>query len=167
MKLVIHRLVHINRETINRLFDPMNVHDTSSSVRQSQNAVMLFVLIVFLLVSIGCSAAVTLTLDEYLHFQYGTKVLNGDSTCFDDSKMPVSVLNALPSGLASQLPDGLWKIALERFAVARLVTILISMLVACLIFSWSRSLPCTDSSLRSFHSYFTFSTRTSSLIPSS
>jgi hypothetical protein len=118
----------------------MNVHNTSSSARQSQNAVMLLVLIVFLLVSVGSSAKVSLTLDEYLHFQYGTKVLNGDSTRIDDSSMPISVLNALPSGLASQLPDGLWKIALGRFAVARLVTILISMLVACLVFTWSRSL---------------------------
>lgn len=79
-------------------------------------------------------------MDEYLHYQYGGNILNGNSTRFDDSKMPISVLNALPSGLASLLPDGLWKVALGRFAVARLVTILASTLVAYLVFLWSRSL---------------------------
>jgi len=118
----------------------MKAYVTSSSARQSQNAAMLLILIVFLLISIGSSAKVSLTLDEYLHYQYGQQILNGDSTRFDDSKMPISALNALPSGLASLLPGGLWKVALERFAVARLVTILVSMLVAYLVFTWTRSL---------------------------
>jgi len=101
---------------------------------------MLLVLIIFVLLSISSSAKVSLTLDEYLHYQYGGNVLSGNSTRFDDSKMPISVLNLLPKGLASLLPDGFLKIALERFAVARLVTIIVSMLVAYLVFSWSRSL---------------------------
>jgi len=54
--------------------------------------------------------------------------------------MPISALNALPSGLASLLPDGLLKIVLTRFAMARLVTIIFSMLAAYLVFTWSRSL---------------------------
>jgi hypothetical protein len=118
----------------------MKVYAAGSNVRQSQNAVLLLILIIFLLISIGSSVKISLTLDEYLHYQYGIKVLGGDSTRFDDSKMPISVLNALPSGFASLLPDGLWKTALGRFAVARLVTILVSMLVAYLVFIWSRSL---------------------------
>jgi hypothetical protein len=118
----------------------MKVYDTSSITYQSQNVAMLLILIIFVLVSISSSARVSLTLDEYLHYQYGTNVLNGDSTRFDDSKMPISALNALPSRLASLLPDGLLKVALGRFAVARLVTIIASTLVAYLVFVWSRSL---------------------------
>ena len=101
---------------------------------------MLLLLIVFVLISISSSAKVSLTLDEYLHYQYGVSVLNGNSTRFDDSKMPISALNALPGRLASFLPEGLLKVALGRFAVARLVTIIVSMLVAYLVFHWSRSL---------------------------
>ena len=118
----------------------MKVYNASSRAYQNQNVVMLLVLIIFVLLSISSSAKVSLTLDEYLHYQYGGNVLSGNSTRFDDSKMPISVLNLLPKGLASLLPDGFLKIALERFAVARLVTIIVSMLVAYLVFSWSRSL---------------------------
>jgi 4-amino-4-deoxy-L-arabinose transferase-like glycosyltransferase len=118
----------------------MKVYNENPIAHQNQNVAMLLVLIVFVMISIASSAKNSLTLDEYLHYQYGVKMLGGDSTRFDDSKMPISVLNALPSGLAFLLPDGLWKVALERFAVARLVTILVSTLVAYLVFTWSRSL---------------------------
>ncbi len=118
----------------------MKVLNASSRAYQNQNVAMLLVLIIFVLLSISSSAKVSLTLDEYLHYQYGGNVLSGNSTRFDDSKMPISVLNVLPKGLAPFLPDGFLKVALERFAVARLVTIIASMLVAYLVFSWSRSL---------------------------
>ncbi len=38
-----------------------------------------------------------LTYDEGNHYRYGQNILNLDSTRFDDSKMPFSALNALPS----------------------------------------------------------------------
>ena len=118
----------------------MMVNSKSSSTYQSTNTAMLLLLIVFVLISISSSAKVSLTLDEYLHYQYGLRVLNGDSTRLDDSSMPISALNALPVNLASFLPEGLLKVVLGRFAVARLVTIIVSMLVAYLVFTWSRSL---------------------------
>jgi hypothetical protein len=36
------------------------------------------------------------TLDESGHYRYGRRILGGHATRFDDSKMPVSALNALP-----------------------------------------------------------------------
>jgi hypothetical protein len=101
---------------------------------------MLLVLIIFVLISISSSIKVSLTIDESFHHQYGENILNGNSTRFYDSTMPISALNVLPSGLASFLPDSLLKTALGQFTVARLVTIIVSMLVAYLVFTWSRLL---------------------------
>lgn len=118
----------------------MKVSNSAGSFRLSQNTVLLLFLIIFALISIASSSNVSLTLDEYLHYQYGMNILNGNSTRFDDSKMPISALNALPGRLASFLPEGLLKTVLARFAVARLVTIISSMFVAWLVFAWARSM---------------------------
>lgn len=118
----------------------MKAYNANSSARHNQNVVALLILILFILISILSSVKVSYTMDENLHYQYGENILNGDATRFDDSSMPISVLNALPAKLAFFLPAGRLKIALGQFTVARLVTIIFSMLVAYLIFSWSRLL---------------------------
>ncbi|MCJ7434008.1 MAG: glycosyltransferase family 39 protein [Anaerolineales bacterium] len=79
-------------------------------------------------------------MDEPNHLQYGQNILNGDSNRFDDSKMPVSAWNALPAKIASYLPEGIIKNYLEKKATARLMTTLFSMLVAFMVFHWSRKL---------------------------
>ncbi len=78
--------------------------------------------------------------DEAKHFKYGMNILNGNSDRFDDSKMPVSALNALPAKLALFLPDSQLKIYLEKIFVARFVTILFSAFAAYIVFHWSRKL---------------------------
>jgi hypothetical protein len=54
--------------------------------------------------------------------------------------MPVSAWNALPAKIASYLPEGIIKIYLEKMVTARLMTTLFSMLVAWMVFHWSRKL---------------------------
>ena len=81
------------------------------------------------------------TYDEPAHFRYGVRILGGNSNRFDDSKMPFSALNAFPSKLAGILPvneriNGL----LTSLFAARMITLLVSTLVAFLVFFWSRSL---------------------------
>jgi Dolichyl-phosphate-mannose-protein mannosyltransferase len=56
----------------------------------------------------------------------------------DDSKMPVSALNALPGKIASYLPVGKFQQCLGTLATARLVTVVISVLLGYLCFHWSR-----------------------------
>src|SRR5207247_11329256 len=48
----------------------------------------------------------TLTEDEPVHYRYGVNVLDGDSTRFDDSKMPATALNALPARVGTRLRPG-------------------------------------------------------------
>jgi Dolichyl-phosphate-mannose-protein mannosyltransferase len=56
----------------------------------------------------------------------------------DDSKMPVSALNAFPGMIASHLPVARLQTSLRSLFTARLVTIIISMLLGYLCFHWSR-----------------------------
>ena len=82
----------------------------------------------------------SLTNDAPEHLGYGLRILHGDATRFDDSKMPVSAWNALPKRLAEMLEPG----ALQRFlaadATARYPTMVASLVLAWLVFHWSRKL---------------------------
>ncbi len=84
----------------------------------------------------------SLTADEGDHYKYGLKILslNGARLGGDDSKMPITALNAVPARLATALPIGALRTFLEQFIAARLVTILFSAAVALVIFHWARSL---------------------------
>jgi Gpi18-like mannosyltransferase len=82
----------------------------------------------------------SLTADEAKHYRYGENILAGDSNRFDDSKMPISALNALPARLAGFLSDGALKTWLQKFIVARMMTLLFSALVAFVIFIWARKM---------------------------
>ncbi|MEQ1896578.1 MAG: glycosyltransferase family 39 protein [Vicinamibacterales bacterium] len=73
----------------------------------------------------------SITYDEPRHFLYGQHILKGDSSRFDDSKMPVSALNALPGRLVPSL---------DTVEAGRYVTVLFSLLVALLVFTWARQL---------------------------
>lgn len=99
-------------------------------------ALMLF----FLGLSLFSAVGKSLTVDEPYHYQYGMNLLNGDSNRFDDSKMPFSLWNALPAKIASYLPDGVLRSNLEKMITARGMTILFSLVVALMVFYWSRQL---------------------------
>lgn len=94
----------------------------------------------FLTISALSIRGKALTYDEPYHYQYGVNILNGDSTRFDDSKMPFSAWNALPARISAYLPGGTLRDNLEKMVVARLMTTLYSVLVALMVFSWSRQL---------------------------
>ena len=82
----------------------------------------------------------TPTYDEPDHFRYGQKILGLDSTRFDDSKMPVSALNAIFWKLATLLPPGQLGSNLERLEAGRIVTVAFSLAVAVLVFHWASRL---------------------------
>jgi len=97
-------------------------------------------LLFFFVISVLSIRGRSLTYDEPWHYQYGANILNGDSTRFDDSKMPFSAWNALPAKIASYLPEGILRQALEKMVVARMMTTLFSLLVAWVVFCWSYKL---------------------------
>ena len=104
--------------------------------------ILAFFIVVFF-ASINTSSILrgySLTRDEDKHYLYGENILSGDSTRFDDSKMPATALNALPQKIA-QISGNKQLIRLgERFYTARAVTIFFSCLIAFLVFYWSRTL---------------------------
>lgn len=100
-----------------------------------------FMLITFFLLNSAFSiVGKSLTYDEPYHYKYGVNILDGNSTRFDDSKMPLSAWNALPAKIASFLPEGTLKINLEKMVTARLMTTIFSALIALFVFYWSREL---------------------------
>ena len=103
-------------------------------------AAVLFLLSVILLLGVESVRHDSLTDDEPEHYLYGVKILAGDATRYNNSKMPITALNALPAWLAVALPPGPLQAFLGRIETGRYVTIAFSLLVAACVFSWSRDL---------------------------
>lgn len=84
-----------------------------------------------------------LTYDEGRHFEYGANILRGNSSRFDDSKMPVSALNAAPAAIwggLRGLPISSVFSRPEAVHFGRYVTVLFSLLTAFFVFCWSKEL---------------------------
>lgn len=83
----------------------------------------------------------SLTVDEDDHYHYGWKIVNFETDRgMDNSKMPFSALNALPRRLAPLLPPGAVRTRVEERLFGRYATAAGAVLLAWLIFRWSRSL---------------------------
>lgn len=98
----------------------------------------------FLLLGIRAIGGASPTTDEPGHYRYGHRILRGIAARWDDSKMPVSALNALPCFVleksGSEVRDG------DEFAgpcdwtLARLPTLLGGLGLGLAIAAWSRAL---------------------------
>jgi 4-amino-4-deoxy-L-arabinose transferase-like glycosyltransferase len=94
----------------------------------------------FFLLMLSSARHLSLTYDEGMHLKYGKQILRLNSDRIDDSKMPFTVLNALPETLAERLPEGWLRAALGSLLAARSMTMLFSVLVAFFVFRWGREL---------------------------
>ena len=117
------------------------------AVVHKENLCALALILFFIVFNFLSMQNKTRTADEDKHYSYGMNILNLNSDrlqlpsgIFDDSKMPITALNALPAWLAQRLPASAFKNQLNKFYTARFVTVLFSALVAWLVFRWSRSL---------------------------
>jgi 4-amino-4-deoxy-L-arabinose transferase-like glycosyltransferase len=111
----------------------------SSARFQSLTAVLM--ILVFAGVNMGSVLRqFSLTTDEDKHILYGENVASGNPARIDDSKMPVTALNALPKKAALFLEEGKIKYYLNKLFVARAVTVFFSCLLAFLVFYWARLL---------------------------
>jgi Dolichyl-phosphate-mannose-protein mannosyltransferase len=120
---------------------PGRVFRFSLESRGGQNLIVIPFILFFFLINVLSVRGKHLTTDEPGHFIYGQRIINGDSTRgIEMSKMPVSAWNALPSKLASYLPENALKGYLKEDIIARLMTTLFSLAVAVLVFHWSREL---------------------------
>jgi len=98
-------------------------------------------LILFALRGLAAMRVDGTTADEPLHLGYGERALVSGTFLRDDdtlnSKMPVSVLNALPETLANRHGDLGW---LQRLFLARLPSLFLGVLLGWLVWSWARAL---------------------------
>lgn len=119
----------------------IHFRDWLATSARAQNLLAIVIMLFFAGINIvSVRREYSQTRDEDKHYLYGQNIVNGNSTRFDDSKMPVSALNALPAKLAELTgSERLIRIG-SRFYIARTVTILFSCFVAFLVFYWSRSL---------------------------
>jgi len=109
--------------------------------RKLQNLIAILIILAFAGLNIVCVLrGFSLTTDEDKHYLYGSNIVSGDSDRIDDSKMPVTALNALPKKISSLMRDGFIQYFLGRYYVARAVTIFFSCLLAFLVFTWARQL---------------------------
>jgi 4-amino-4-deoxy-L-arabinose transferase-like glycosyltransferase len=103
-------------------------------------AAVLLLLSVILLLDVASVRHDSLTDDEPEHYRYGVKILAGDAARYNNSKMPITALNALPAWLSVTFPPGPRRAFLGRIETGRYVTIAFSLLVAICVFAWSRDL---------------------------
>ena len=116
-----------------------SIKDEILSARWISITVIVFLAVHFLIIYTS-SRHLTLTYDESKHYRYGVQILEGNSDRFDDSKMPFSALNALLGRLSVLFPADESNNPPTDVQVGRIATILFAVLVAILVFTWSREL---------------------------
>ena len=97
-------------------------------------------LLALLALQLSSARRTSVTYDEPGHLRYGARLLGGETARFDDSKMPVSALNALAGRLAASLPPGPFRGTLAGWLPARVPTMLAGVALAALVFGWAREL---------------------------
>ena len=112
-----------------------------------KHTILLSLLIVLYLINGICSInALSVTADEGSHLAFGIKMLKGDPSRTnpekDNSKMPVSVLNALPRAAEQFFNKDLSKNdnGISDAIKGRYITLFFSVLIILLVFQWSRKL---------------------------
>jgi 4-amino-4-deoxy-L-arabinose transferase-like glycosyltransferase len=117
---------------------PRVVHPAPPPARSYRTLAVLLVG-AFVLLAIGSMQHMTLTPDEAGHYDYGVRLLLG-APVVQDTKMPVSALNALPRALARLVPPGPVQEVLKRVETGRYVTVAIATLWALVVLRWSSQL---------------------------
>jgi 4-amino-4-deoxy-L-arabinose transferase-like glycosyltransferase len=100
-----------------------------------------------LVLDIGVAMSMSATYDEESHLDYGNRTLHfhpDRSSILDDSKMPISALNAIPRATARILENhhaALRLVSLLRgFRVARLATVLATLALGFFVYLWAYDL---------------------------
>jgi len=118
--------------------------DIAPASRWAAKAWIAALSLVFLLLGIRSIGAASPTTDEPGHYRYGHRILRGVAERWDDSKMPVSALNALPcfvlEKLGSPSRDASEFSGPCDWTLARLPTLLGGLTLGLAIASWSKAL---------------------------
>ena len=108
---------------------------------------LLFLMIILYLANgISSLNVISITSDEGSHLSYGIRILKGNPERVnpeqDNSKMPISALNAIPRGMEQVFSKNLKKSDYgERDTInGRYMTLLFSVMTILLVFVWSKQL---------------------------
>lgn len=108
--------------------------------------ILAFIILVYLVNGIIAIPTLSITADEGSHLSYGIRMLKGNPERInpekDNSKMPISVINALPRAVEQLINPSLHKSDNgERDIInGRYITLFFSVLTILLVFTWSRQL---------------------------
>lgn len=103
----------------------------------------LLILLSYAVIELVFISTEDLTADETMHLTYGAKILSRNpakrSCTLDDSKMPISALNAVPRGVQQILNPGLTKndYGASDAKMGRYITLLFSLISLFIVFKWS------------------------------
>lgn len=110
---------------------------------RSKNILLAGLLVILFVLNALSVRHKSMTYDEIHHYDYGERILNGSSERSkqtDDSKMPVSALNALPKKLHEWFSPNIKSDQLRKFLSemksGRYITILFSLLLAFFVYKW-------------------------------
>src|SRR5882757_3094249 len=121
-----------------------------------QSLFLLFSIIIYLANGIATIPHQSITWDEGSHFSYGIRVLQGkpDRTNLesDNSKMPVTALNAVPRVFEQVFNKGLKKNdgGVSDVMHGRYVTLFFSILILLLVYKWALQLYGSNAALLAF-----------------
>ncbi|KJJ83882.1 conserved hypothetical protein, membrane [Candidatus Omnitrophus magneticus] len=113
----------------------LNIFDRINSDKRYSFLCVAFLIIIFLCISIFSAKDKSLTYDEPQHIRYGAQMLKGDSSRFDDSKMPVSVLNTFPIATLSKM--GIRPVEHVNL-ILRIPTMIIAAIGGIILYFWAR-----------------------------
>ncbi|MGN6494050.1 MAG: ArnT family glycosyltransferase [Agriterribacter sp.] len=115
----------------------------TGNITTSIKLIFCCILVAYAITELVFCSTEDLTADEGIHHLYGVRILKGDSfkrACTtDDSKMPVSALNALPRAFEQVLHPGLTKIDYGNTDTwrGRYVTFIVSLFTLLLVCRWA------------------------------
>jgi hypothetical protein len=99
---------------------------------------------IFLILGLRAVLSASTTTDEPGHYRYGHRILRGVAERWDDSKMPVSALNALPCYVLEKSGSILRDLDEDHgpcdWTLARIPTLLGGLMLGLAIASWSKAL---------------------------
>ena len=117
-----------------------------SNLRKQHYIILSLLIVLYLLNGICSINATSVTADEGSHLNFAIKMLKGNpdrtNPVADNSKMPISVINTLPRLTQQITTNDLKKTdnGISDIIHGRYITLLFSVLIIILVFTWSRRL---------------------------
>jgi hypothetical protein len=125
------------------------------NVISNHRLVIIILLIIYVSIQSYCIYQLSPNIDETTFAEYGRTLLRGEADkdiLYYDSKLPVTALNALPRAVEQVLNPGLVKNdwGIEDLMRGRFISLFITVLLALLIYQWTKELYGKQAALFSF-----------------